>query len=260
MKRAYIDLSHGQMHYRHAGSGDDFIIMLHMSGSSSDEYDVTGNILSEKYNVYAVDMFGFGNSDRSEHYLSFVEHRDSIIEFMDAMGIQKARFVGNLVGSNISVHLAAAYPDRVRAIALFHPCYNPDPEYFKRSRFGPVFAPIPLADDGSHLKEVWARSAKYGESKEATDARAVCLHKAGDWGEALHWALCEDEDFDGTLRRVTVPARAFGYEKSSHKNVELGSKLMEKGEYEFLPNASPYFFRATPELAAEKLLEFFGRT
>jgi len=230
LKRAYLDLPQGQMHYRHAGSGAETVILLHMSGSSSDEYNRVGDLLASTYNVYAPDMFGFGNSDRDDHYYSFLEHRDTIIQFMDAMGIQKARFVGNLVGSNIAVHLAAAYPDRVRAIALFHPCYNPDPDYYKRSRFGPVFAPIPLAEDGSHLKEVWARSNKYGESKEVTDSRAICLHMASDWGEALHWALCEDEDFESVLRRVTVPAKAFGYEKLAYPNVELASKLMEKGE------------------------------
>ena len=39
MKRAYLDLSRGQLHYRCAGSGTP-VIMLHMSGSSSDEYEV----------------------------------------------------------------------------------------------------------------------------------------------------------------------------------------------------------------------------
>lgn len=258
MKRAYLDLSCGQMHYRYAGIGEQAIIMIHMSGSSSDEYEKTGDLLADSYRVYAIDLFGFGNSDRSAKYLSFVEHRDTVVEFMDSIGLAKAAFVGNLVGSNISAHIAAKYPERVSSIALFHPCYHPDPNYYRNARYGPVFEQIPLSDDGAHLKEIWARSAKYGESKEVTDARAVCLHKAADWGEALHWALCEDEDFESVLRNVKVPAKAFGYEKLAYPNVELASRLMSMGEFELLHRCSPYFFRATPNLAAEKIKDFIG--
>ena len=65
MKKAYIDLKRGQMHYRFAGNGDP-VVMLHMSGNSSGEYEGSGNILAQKYSVYAVDLFGFGYSDKPE--------------------------------------------------------------------------------------------------------------------------------------------------------------------------------------------------
>ncbi len=50
MKKAYIDLKRGQMHYRFAGNGDP-VVMLHMSGNSSGEYEGSGNILAQKYSV-----------------------------------------------------------------------------------------------------------------------------------------------------------------------------------------------------------------
>lgn len=255
MKRAYADLRRGQMHYRYAGGGEP-VVMLHMSGSSSDEYERTGQILAEKYAVYALDFFCFGGSDRTEKYLSFAQHMETVLEFMDVMGIEKASLVGNLVGANIAVHLAADHPERVNKLAMLHLCYNPDPDFYRNMRYGPVFEQIQLADDGSHLMEMWARAAKYGEAKEVSDARAVCLHKAGDLGEALHWALCEDEDFESFVRRVQVPAKLFAYGKMENKTTELAAALMKNCRYELLADATPYFARATPQVCAQKLLAF----
>lgn len=257
MKRTYINLSLGQLHFRRAGSGEP-LILLHMSGSSSDEFEKAGNILAEKYTVYALDFFGFGESDRPEKYLSFPQHAQTVLEFMDAMDIKTAHIAGNLVGANITVHLAAKHPERIGKIALFHPCYNPDPNFYKAMRHGSAFAQIPLSDDGSHLKEIWARSAKYGESKEVSDARAVCLHKAADLGEALHWALCEDEDFESCLRRVRAPAKIFAYGKMEHETTKTAAGLMADCQYELLGGATPYFARATPALYAEKLMAFLA--
>ena len=256
MKRAYLDLSRGQLHYRCAGSGTP-IIMLHMSGSSSDEYEVVGNLLAQKYAVYALDLYGFGGSDVPAKYLSFTEHMQTVIEFMDAMMIGRAYFVGNLVGANITVHLAAEHPERVIKAALFHPCYNPDPDFYHNLRNSATFAEIPITDDGSHLKEIWARSAKYGESAAVSNDRAVCLHKARGFGEALHWALCEDEDFESFVKRVTVPAKIFAYDKMENKTTEIAASLMADCKYELI-HATPYFARATPEICAEKLGAFFS--
>lgn len=260
MKRAYVDLSRGQMHYRYAGNSGEYVVLLHMSGSSSDEYEQVGNILANKYRVYAIDMFGFGSSDRPspENYLSFQQHMDTVLEFMDAIGINRAYMSGNLVGANILIHMAADHPDRLIKVCLFHPCYNPDPNYYKNMRHGPIFAQILPTDDGSHLKEMWSRSAKYGESAVVTDARAVCLHKAGDLGEALHWALCEDEDFESYVRRVAVPAKIFAYSKMENKTTEMAAGIIKNCEYELLSPASPYFVRANPEFYADKITAFFG--
>lgn len=256
MKRAYIDLSRGQMHYRHAGSGTP-IVMIHMSGSSSDEFEKAGNILAENYSVYALDLYGFGNSDVPCKYLSFTEHMNTVIEFMDALMISRAYFVGNLVGANITIHLAAEHPERVIKAALFHPCYNPDKDFYHNLRHSAVFSEIPITEDGSHLKEIWARSAKYGEAADISNDRAIYLHKARGLGEALHWALCDDADFESFVKRTTIPAKIFAYDKMENKTTETAANLMGNCQYELL-HGTPYFARANYAECAKKLLAFFS--
>lgn len=253
MRRDYIDLTRGQMHYRWAGQGDP-ILLLHMSGSSSDEYEEVGNILAQHYQVFAPDFFGFGASDRPEHYLSFEEHMMTIQEFCKKLGLVSVRVVGNLVGANIACHLAAQYPELVKSLALFQVCYNPDSNYYMDRRTS--FSQIPITEDGAHLKEIWARSAKYGEAADVTDGRAICLHKAGAFGEALHWALCEDTNFNSILEKVKTPAKIFAYRIMDVTTPEQAAAVMGNCRFEAL-DATPYFARATPHAFCEKILEFF---
>lgn len=57
MKRAYADIPEGQIHYRIEGEGE-YIIMLHMAVSSSDEYTRVIHLLSKKYCAVAMDYLG----------------------------------------------------------------------------------------------------------------------------------------------------------------------------------------------------------
>ena len=256
MKKAYLDLPYGQMHYRHAGSGKP-VILLHMSGSSSDEYERVGNILSSEYSVYALDFMGFGGSDRPDHYFSFEEHAQSVKDFADAMGISSAYFCGNLVGANITVHIAADYPHLVEKAVLFHCCYNSDPHYWASFRDS-AFSKIEVSGDGAHLLEHWKRSHKYGDAPEISNERCICLHKANDWGEALHWALCDDTDLASYLPRANTKAKMFAYPVMENKTPAEAAALMQDCRFELLSDATPYIARSMPERYAGLLRDFFS--
>lgn len=260
MRKAYVDIPDGQMHYRYAGFGEA-VILLHMSGSSSEEYEAVGKILSEKYAVYALDLLAFGGSDRPPRFYSFADHAKTVISFMDALGIEKAYFVGSLVGANISVHIASTYPDRVLGLMLGQLCYyKEDPEHFIKLRNAPVFKMIDITDDGAHMMEIWKRSAKYGESAEISNARAIALHQAAEYGESLHWALCEDEGFEERLLAVKVPTVLVNYAKSGNvEGIKHVLELIPGSVYEYIENATPYVTRAMPEVFAGIFLKYFSK-
>lgn len=261
MKKAYVTLSHGQMHYRYTGEGSP-VILLHMSGSSSDEYEDVGNLMAENFKVYAPDLYGFGSSDVPFHdpkrYLSMPEHMETLKEFCDALELHTTFVVGNLVGANIACHLSAAYPSLVKRLVLFQVCYNPDPEYYKNLRYCKGFSQIPLSNDGSHLIEMWKRSSKYGETPSVTDARCACLHQAGPLGESLHWALCDDSQFGLCLPLIQVPSKIYGYDFMNAATAALAAKLIPASQFELLKQATPFFPRANPRLCADKIGAFLA--
>ncbi len=75
--------------------------------------------------VYAPDLPGFGKSSKPPHVLTVSELADALAAWMDAMGLRSAVLVGNSLGCQISVDLAARYPSRVEAMVLAGPTMDP---------------------------------------------------------------------------------------------------------------------------------------
>jgi len=257
MKKAYVELKRGQMHYRFAGSGEP-VIMVHMSANCSGEFEGSGNILAQKYAVYAVDLFGFGFSDRPEKYLSIQEHMETIVEFMDKLGLSSAYLVGSLVGANICARLAAQYPQRVTGLLLAHVCYHPDPTFYPNLRHADCFQQKPPMADGSHLQQLWEKAARYGESPEVTDVRVSYMHLAGPFVESMHWALCDDADFGSCLPRIKAPTvvAAFGNPPAGPMPEEA-AKVIPGAQFTVMEGCSPLVTILAPEKFAALFSRYF---
>lgn len=248
------------MHYRYAGEGGEAAIFLHMSGSTSEEYETVGDLLAERgFCVYAVDLLGFGSSDKPAHYYYCMdEHIATILAFMDALGIKSAYLYGNMATANMAARMSIYHPERVKGIMLAHPLYNPDPDYFKRRGHTTGFCKIDLAEDGSHLMEMWARATKYGDPMEISDQRCAALHNAGEWGETLHWALHDDTPFCKYLEvlraKTVVVAYSFFGDPTPLKNA---TKKIVNGVFDFYENATPYISRRAPQVVADMFCKHF---
>ncbi|WP_221796448.1 alpha/beta fold hydrolase [Aquisediminimonas sediminicola] len=99
------------------------LILIHGSGPGVTAFANWNGVmptLAEHYHVYAPDMVGFGYTDCPDEIEDFtldfwVSH---IIAFMDALGIAKARFIGNSFGGGLSLAVAARHPERVEKFVL----------------------------------------------------------------------------------------------------------------------------------------------
>lgn len=107
--------------YLEAGQGDP-VILIHGSGPGVTAYAnwrLTIPVLAQKYRVLAPDIAGFGYTERKDdqsYNLDFwVRH---LVEWMDAVGVQKARFIGNSFGGALTLALAARHPERVEQFVL----------------------------------------------------------------------------------------------------------------------------------------------
>jgi len=107
--------------YIEAGSGAP-VILIHGSGpgvTAWANWRLVIPALATKFRVVAPDIAGFGYTERKagvEYKLDFwVEH---LVAFMDALGIAKARFVGNSFGGALTLAITARYPERVERFVL----------------------------------------------------------------------------------------------------------------------------------------------
>jgi 2-hydroxymuconate-semialdehyde hydrolase len=107
--------------YLEAGEGEP-VILIHGSGPGVTAYAnwrLSIPVLAQKYRVLAPDIAGFGYTERkpdTPYNLDFwVRH---LVEWMDAVGVKKARFIGNSFGGALTLALTARHPERVDRFVL----------------------------------------------------------------------------------------------------------------------------------------------
>lgn len=259
MRRAYIDVPEGQLHFRWAGTGPQTVLLLHMSGSSSEEYETVGDLLAARgLRAIALDLLGFGGSDAPPRYYSLSDHAATVLSFLDAMKLSQVYLYGNLATANLIVHLGVDHPDRVAGLMLAHPLHSADPVQYAQKRALPEYTVIRPQSDGSHMLELWARSHKYGADAQVCDARCRCLHAAGEWGETLHWALFEDTPVTRLFPSLTVPTVVVAYGAFGDPALlEQAAALIPGGRFDAYPGGTPYISRSHPQAVAEMFLRHF---
>jgi 2-hydroxy-6-oxonona-2,4-dienedioate hydrolase len=119
-----------KLRYYEAGSGHP-VILIHGSGPGATGWsNFSRNIeaLAKHFHVYALDMPGWGESDPCTK--ETLDHVGATIQFMDALGIDKAALVGNSMGGIIALAVSVDYPDRVSHIITMGPGAHPGPKLF----------------------------------------------------------------------------------------------------------------------------------
>ena len=75
--------------------------------------------LSDRYQVIAPDLRGFGDSDKPAGPFGAAEHAADLLALLDALGVEKAGVVGHDVGGAIMQPLARAAPERLARLLFF---------------------------------------------------------------------------------------------------------------------------------------------
>jgi pimeloyl-ACP methyl ester carboxylesterase len=106
------------LHFLDRGHGPA-VLLVHALGSSTFSFRHQIRPLSERFRVLALDLPGFGYSDRPEDLdLSHTAQAERLREFLDRMGVERAVVVGHSMGGGIAARLAAAHPERVERLIL----------------------------------------------------------------------------------------------------------------------------------------------
>ncbi|HEX7251430.1 MAG TPA: alpha/beta hydrolase, partial [Thermoanaerobaculia bacterium] len=101
------------------GAGTETTVFVHGLLTSSASWGKVLPAAGERGHAIAVDLPGFGYSDRPWPYDYAVGGQSAhLLRFLDARGIDRAILVGNSLGGAVALLTAAARPDRVRALVL----------------------------------------------------------------------------------------------------------------------------------------------
>lgn len=107
----------GSVHYEVFGRGRP-VILLHGWLESWGLWQETMDYLSKTYRTYAVDFWGFGESDKKRDSFTVPDFVDLVRQFMDRLGIPRAPLVGHSMGGTVSLSVAIKYPQKVSKVVV----------------------------------------------------------------------------------------------------------------------------------------------
>ncbi|WP_067545585.1 alpha/beta fold hydrolase [Nocardia crassostreae] len=106
--------------YDHAGSGDP-ILFLHNIGGDRRIWTNQVQALSPTNSVYAMDLFGYGESDVPATGYTVDNYVRLVSDFIESKDLRNVTLVGNCFGSALSLLYARQTPKRVRSLVLCSP-------------------------------------------------------------------------------------------------------------------------------------------
>lgn len=110
-----------QIAYIDQGSGDQTIILVHGLASNAGFWRYNIPELSKKYRVIAVDLPGYGKSQKGNYTYSMSFYADQIKRLIDKLELKNVVYVGHSMGGQIGIKLAIKYPELLHKLILASP-------------------------------------------------------------------------------------------------------------------------------------------
>lgn len=111
------------MHVERYGHGGPAIVLLHGFGTSTFLWREIGPAIAKrKHTAFAIDLLGYGESDRPfDADFGVAAQAEYVDRAMAGLRVARATLVGVDLGGSVALRLAAARPERVQRLVLVNP-------------------------------------------------------------------------------------------------------------------------------------------
>ena len=99
------------------GAGE-LVVLIHGIGGNKENWHSNIEMLSKKFNVVALDLRGYGESDDFKGPMNFFDVADDIYKLISYLGQKKCHVVGLSMGAQISLYFYEKYPDLTKSLVL----------------------------------------------------------------------------------------------------------------------------------------------
>jgi len=111
----YVQTGDIKTRYREWGTTGTPILLLHGFIESADTWDPTAEVLARDHRVYAIDLDGYGYSQRVAPYTT-AHLTSQVLDFISAMHLIRPIVVGHSSGAAVAGAVALAAPDEVGGV------------------------------------------------------------------------------------------------------------------------------------------------
>ena len=237
----FAEIDGVRVRYVDVGEGSP-VVLVHGFASSLDTWGGVLPELSKKHRVVALDMKGFGWSDRPDGDYSPRAQAELVMKLAVKRGLDKFTLVGHSFGASVVLAATLAYPEKIARIALYDAFVYEDqiPTFFH-----------------------WSKADGLGEGlftlfyKERADERIrLAFYDPAFVTEPLVESVEEQLDRPGTVAAALATVRAMRYAdvERQYKKVQVPALLLWGREDTVTPLA--YGERLASELKQSRLVVY----
>jgi pimeloyl-ACP methyl ester carboxylesterase len=155
-KSECVQLGPYRIHYFAGGQGRPLVLVHGLGGKAENWTVMMPSLRQHGYRVYALDLLGFGRSDRPDVDYSIALQTEVLLQFFDSQRLTRADIAGWSMGGWVTLKFALAHPERVRRVVV----YDSAGVYFK-PRFDPaLFRPATVEQARQFLALLTPQSSR----------------------------------------------------------------------------------------------------
>ena len=263
----FIKVSDHDIRYREYRTPEDNnpnLILIHGFGNNLHSWRSITPLLSEHYNIFALDLLGFGLSDKPTDYdYSNVNQAKTVGEFADALKLDSFIVGGHSLGGAIGLHVAMNNK-KTKGLILFNPgiINTGVPEFARYINLIFPFARVSAKQFANReFREQFLKRSYYNPSivTEQVMDKIMIGSKTTDYLEGTSSMLGEFYDANEAelMDQVSNPTLiVFGIE-DRNKSMEEALQLktgFKNSKLQLIKDAGHYVHEESPVLVSESII------
>jgi pimeloyl-ACP methyl ester carboxylesterase len=264
--------------YIDEGKGDKAIVMVHGLASNAGFWRYNIAELATKYRVIAVDLPGYGKSDKGAYPYTLTFYADVISGLVKELGLAKVYFDGNSMGGQIGIWLCLRHPEQVEKLILTDPAgiehfTAGEKDWFRGYFSTSIIKKTPEVTIRANLANNLYTFDERFEWMVEERARTVKTPEFDDFAYAVVRSVhaMVDEPTDEILARLKTPTLIIFGERdllipnpvlhggTSRSIGELGVKQIPNARLVMIPDAGHISMMDQPAFYNRTVMEFIGQ-
>ncbi len=143
VRNSRLKLSQGQIFWRETGQGET-VVFIHGECRESSQWSEYFEVLGKKFNCFAPDLLGFGDSERPKAPYSIQWESEVLEELFENIRLKPFYLVGEGLGAWVATRYAINHPEQIKGLILRSPLgveTDKNPSYFWEKC---LVSPLPL--------------------------------------------------------------------------------------------------------------------
>lgn len=256
IRKGYVDTPHGQIHYRQLNKVDGVpLVLFHQTASSGMMFERMMTLLADDFHTLAPDNPGFGASFSPPSLFTIQYLSDSLHAALTSLGVESCYAFGHHSGSAIAVQMAHDHPNFIKKMVLSGPPLLSEAQI---NGLKAGLKPFAIAEDGSHLTQVWERIRKRDASLPLeTVHREVLLTQSARGAASMAYQAVFEQPFQVQLEALEIPILVMAGEHDTLKaSLEPAYQVLRNGRMRVMAGEGPYICDQNPQAVADVLKEF----